>query len=189
MTYNGNPNARDGQPPVHAQSYNTNYGGPSVPDAGGFNPAGNLPTPYQPPAQVVSPATPAAGARASSLLGNLPLKDIKGWIDRMGGVEGIMNTVNKMSRIAQTFQQMSPMIKLLMSNFLKKRDSTDKFNEDYKEYRRRRKRNRGRRTASRRRPLGARPPGRGGKYARGRAAAGGAGRNAGRRRPPGRRRA
>ena len=80
-------------------------------------PGGNMPVPAQ--QQEKSSSAPFG-------LGNLPIKDIKAFVDRMGGIEGIMNTVNKMNSVMKNVQQMAPMIKLLMGSFFKAKttDST-----------------------------------------------------------------
>jgi hypothetical protein len=73
---------------------------------------GNFPVPVQQP-QSLGP------------LNQLPLKDISALIDRMGGIEGIMNTVNKVSVIMKNIQQMAPMIKLLLGSFGAKAQTAD----------------------------------------------------------------
>lgn len=78
----------------------------SFPPSGNFG--GNLPVPYQPPAQ-----------QASSFLGNLPIKDISAFVNRMGGIDGIMSMLNKVNAMFKSVQQMTPMIKLLMGSFSK----------------------------------------------------------------------
>lgn len=99
---------------------------------GWAQPPSQLPVPYQAPAKPSSPL---------GMLGNLPLKDIKSFVDRMGGIEGIMNTVTKMNSLMKNVQQMAPMIKLLMGSFFKSKtaDSTS----DLSPRRRRKRRRRG----------------------------------------------
>jgi len=117
------------------------YGGHS--DGGG-----NLPVPYG-----------GGQQQNSSMFGNLPIKDIKAFVDRMGGVEGIMNTVNKMNALMKNVQQMAPMIKLLAGSFLNKNTADDEVGHTTRTTKRRtnsRKRTsrQGHRT---RRPTGNRP--------------------------------
>lgn len=118
--------------------------GPDQGYGGGFGqPGGNLPVPYQ-------QQTPQSSSPLGNL-GNLPLKDIKSFIDRMGGIEGIMNTFNKMSALMKNVQQMAPMLKLLMGSFLPKAKTTDSDLFDEEKYEKRRRRRRRRRTSSSRR--------------------------------------
>ncbi len=71
-------------------------------------------------------AAPAAeaGAKAGGLLGGLGnlgnlanMEQIKGFIDRMGGIDGIVNNMGKVQKMVQGFQQMAPMVKLVMGSF------------------------------------------------------------------------
>lgn len=79
-----------------------------------------LPTQHFPvPFQQQSP-TQGTG----SFLDKLPIKDIKGFVDRMGGIEGIMNMVTKVNSMMKTFQQMAPMLKLLFGSFTGKAATT-----------------------------------------------------------------
>lgn len=57
----------------------------------------------------------AAGGAAKSTGGfSMPnLNDIKGIVDRLGGIEGILATVGKVQKVMQTFQQFAPMAKLI----------------------------------------------------------------------------
>lgn len=71
--------------------------------------------PVTPQAELVdSAATPAAKSGFS-----LPnLGELKGIIDRMGGIDGIMNTVGKVQKVMAGVQQFAPMAKLLMGSLL-----------------------------------------------------------------------
>ncbi|MCR8644554.1 hypothetical protein NV379_18020 [Paenibacillus sp. N1-5-1-14] len=64
----------------------------------------------------------AAASKASNLLN---LGQIKGFIDRMGGVEGIVGTMNKVQGFMSSFQQMAPMIKMVLGTFSKKKGKDD----------------------------------------------------------------
>lgn len=70
--------------------------------------AEGLPVPYE-AAQV-----PAAAGSAGS---SFNLGQLKGLVDRMGGIEGIVGTMTKVQKFIANFQQMAPMIKLLMGSF------------------------------------------------------------------------
>lgn len=102
-------------------------------------------TPFYPEMQ--NPFLPAVAKPASSnFLSNLNFKDIKGFIDRMGGIEGVMSTLTKVQKTMQTFQQMAPMLRLLLPKLGAKSTSLDD-DDDYYQRRRRRRR---RRTSKRR---------------------------------------
>ncbi|MDT9726894.1 hypothetical protein DUZ99_18100 [Xylanibacillus composti] len=75
---------------------------------------------------------------------------MKQMIDRLGGIDGIMNTVTKLNKMMQTFQQMGPMLKLLAGSFLPKAATND-ADDDYDFDRPRRRRRRRRRSSKRRR--------------------------------------
>ncbi len=71
------------------------------------------------------------------------LKDIKVLIDRMGGIDGIVELAGKVQKVLESVSQMTPMIKLLMSSLFNK-------SGDSGETVRRRRRRRGRRRKGRR---------------------------------------
>ncbi|SEM22967.1 hypothetical protein SAMN04488688_11076 [Paenibacillus sp. cl141a] len=97
-----------------------------------------------------------SGGGLSKLLGGLGvnnMSDIKGLIDRMGGIDGIVNNIGKVQKVMQGFQQLAPMFSVL-AGALKKKGSgssstayTDQ-NEDGYEYRPRRRRSSGSRRRS-----------------------------------------
>jgi hypothetical protein len=45
------------------------------------------------------------------------MTQLKGIIDRMGGIDGLMGHVTRVQKIIQSLQQLSPMLKLLMGSF------------------------------------------------------------------------
>jgi hypothetical protein len=114
---------------------------------GGDYPGISQVTPFFPEMQtqflpaVAKPAT-------SGILSNLNFKDIKGFIDRMGGIEGLMNTVTKVQKMMQTFQQVAPMLKLLLPKLGAKSTSVDDDDNAYNRRRRMRRRRRRRKTSS-----------------------------------------
>lgn len=69
------------------------------------------------PVQVLppAPAQPAAAAPAKGggLSSMLNLNEIKGLVERMGGLDGILTNVGKLQKIMATMQQMAPIIRLL----------------------------------------------------------------------------
>lgn len=52
------------------------------------------------------------------------MEQIKGIIDRMGGIDGIVNSMGKVQKVMSGFQQMAPMVKLFMGNFGKNKGSS-----------------------------------------------------------------
>lgn len=80
---------------------------------------GNYPVP-------VSSVTPAPASNSSgglaSLLGGLNLSnlDVKGIIEKMGGIDGLVANVGKAQKVIQGFQQLAPVMSLLTGVFGKK---------------------------------------------------------------------
>jgi hypothetical protein len=93
------------------------------------NPAGMAgtpawPTAYSPqlPAAAPTGLSSAAGAAAGTGgaaggLGGLNLNQVKGFIDKMGGIDGIVGTMTRVQKVVTSFKQMAPMLKLLMGSF------------------------------------------------------------------------
>lgn len=52
-------------------------------------------------------------------LGN-SLNDIKGFVDRIGGIDGIVSTMTKVQKVVSSVSQMAPLIKVLAGSFGKK---------------------------------------------------------------------
>ncbi|MFD2380733.1 hypothetical protein ACFSWD_06705 [Paenibacillus xanthanilyticus] len=63
-------------------------------------------------------ATKASGFSLASLGGNI--KDLQGLVDRMGGLDGILSTVQKVQKVVSSVQQMAPLIKVLAGSIGKK---------------------------------------------------------------------
>lgn len=106
---------------------------------------GNL---YGGGAQVVSPVpvqAPAATGSSGFSLANIG--ELKGMIDRFGGIDGIMNGIGKMQKVVGGIQQMAPMMKLVMGilPFGKGKTNNSAADADYEEYTPLRKRTRKRR--------------------------------------------
>ncbi|QHT59331.1 hypothetical protein GXP70_04665 [Paenibacillus lycopersici] len=51
------------------------------------------------------------------------LNDIKGVVDRLGGLDGIVTTMGKVQKVVGSITQMAPLIKVLAGSFGKKGDS------------------------------------------------------------------
>jgi hypothetical protein len=102
----GSPNSGAGQ----GGSY------PGIGNPFGQQGGGNLPVPFQNAAQVVQ-AAPKKSLLGGLNLGNFNLEQITSFVDRMGGIDGIVNTMTKVQKIFQTFQQVAPMFKVIAGSF------------------------------------------------------------------------
>ncbi|SMF64410.1 hypothetical protein [Paenibacillus barengoltzii] len=75
--------------------------------------------PYSPPTPTPTQApTPTPAATTTPKAGGLSLpslSDLKGIVDRMGGIDGILATMGQVQKVMQTVQQFAPMAKLLTS--------------------------------------------------------------------------
>lgn len=133
--------------PVHVRQVNPN----ALPEPGGYPPP-QLPAgypngaagPYLPEGQYMpyfpgQPAPEPPGKAASGLLGNFNVGQIKQLIDRMGGIDGVLNTVGKVQKIVQSVQQIAPMLKLLLPKSAAK-TAADEDEWEYERPRRRRRR-------------------------------------------------
>lgn len=77
------------------------------------------------PVQAVEPViTPAAelveadsAAKAASGLSLPNLTELKGIVDRLGGIDGILSTMTKVQKVVGNVQQMAPLVKLLFKTF------------------------------------------------------------------------
>jgi hypothetical protein len=134
---------------------------------------GGLPIPYGTQATPWSyPGLPVAGQTPDPLSGpgSFPplgqnvggtggllgsLGNIRQLIDRMGGLDGVLENVSKIQKIMNTVQQMAPMMKLLMNNG-KSATAASKWDETDEYVPRRRRRRRRRRSGSSRRKAAAR---------------------------------
>ncbi|MBE7681502.1 tyrosine protein kinase [Paenibacillus sp. P13VS] len=96
-------------------------------------PGGNLygGAPVAPPLPV---ETPAASSSSGFSLANLG--ELKGMIDRFGGIDGIMSGIGKMQKVVGGIQQMAPMMKLVMGilPFGKGKNKSSPAETDYEEY-------------------------------------------------------
>ncbi|WP_258525854.1 aminotransferase [Paenibacillus sp. YN15] len=95
------------------------YPGLENPYLGGTS---GMPVPYYPQTQLINGGGAGAGAGAGGsggggLLGSLNMNQIKGFVDKMGGIDGIVGTMTRVQKMVSSFQQMAPMLKLLMGSF------------------------------------------------------------------------
>ncbi|MDQ8733915.1 tyrosine protein kinase [Paenibacillus sp. LHD-38] len=155
MNYRNNPGNGNQQYDWHGGQRLTQ--GPPSKSSGakssGFNFGGDLPT--MPPAspspqtQDILPAViPESTAEliettASSKAGGFSLAslgEIKGYIDRIGGIDGILTTVTKVQKVMSSVSQMAPLVKVLMGSFSKKSSSdSDDDDGEWKPKRRKRR--------------------------------------------------
>ncbi|PYE47595.1 tyrosine protein kinase [Paenibacillus barcinonensis] len=107
---------------------------------GGFLGGGTPVTP------VVPAQAPASSGGTGFSLANLG--ELKGMIDRFGGIDGIMNGVAKMQKVVGGIQQMAPMMKLVMGilPFGKNKNSSSEADADFEEYSKPRPRKRRKKT-------------------------------------------
>lgn len=94
--------------------------GAGFPYPGIENPYGagraNLPVPYTPQPPAVGGSS-GGGGGGGGLLSSLNFGQIKGFVDKMGGIDGIVSTMTRVQKMVSSFQQMAPMLKLLMGSF------------------------------------------------------------------------
>lgn len=60
---------------------------------------------------------PAGTAAAKTGFSLANIGELKGVIDRMGGIDGIVSSMGKFQKVMTSVQQMAPMIKLMMGSF------------------------------------------------------------------------
>lgn len=68
------------------------------------------------------------------------LGEIKGFVDRIGGIDGILSTVSKVQKVMSSVSQMAPLVKVLMGSFKKSSASDD--DDDDKEWKPKRRKRR-----------------------------------------------
>lgn len=131
---------------IHQQHQNTLPPSGSYP-ASGYPPI-DIHTPYADQAsfqqQSFAPTEQASSSSIGGLLGGgragQMFGELQGFVTRMGGIDGILNTVGKVQKLMSTVQQITPMLGLLM----KKKSSTSSSSDyDSGSYRRRRRKRRG----------------------------------------------
>ncbi|MFC0213348.1 aminotransferase [Paenibacillus chartarius] len=118
-------------------------GGPSIYPGLGGNPYGF----QQPPSLPVAPSGnggAGGGQAGGGLLGNFNIAQLKTMLDRMGGIDGVLSTMTKVQKVVSTFQQMAPMMKLMLGAFGGKASTKNAgFDIPPPVYRKRRKKRRG----------------------------------------------
>ncbi|MCU6711266.1 hypothetical protein M6D81_21470 [Paenibacillus sp. J5C_2022] len=89
------------------------------------------------------PPSSSGGFSLANLTKMANLSEIKGFVDRMGGLDGILSTVTKMQKVVTGVSQMAPMVKVLFGSFGKKSISQDDENNSGSGAKRRRRRRSG----------------------------------------------
>ncbi|WP_116394150.1 hypothetical protein [Paenibacillus glycanilyticus] len=88
-------------------------------------------------AELVETTTPAKAGGFS-----MPsLTEIKGFVDRIGGLDGILTTVGKVQKVVSSVSQMAPLVKVILGSF-KKDSGSDAADEDIEVVPKKRKRRR-----------------------------------------------
>lgn len=106
---------------VQQPYYGSGFQNPQAyPSVGGYSGLG--------PAAV--PSTALAAPAAASTGSSFNINQIKGILDRMGGIDGVMGHVGRVQKFIQSMQQMAPMIKVLMGSFGKKASTAAKLDGD-----------------------------------------------------------
>lgn len=169
MKYRYDPSVRSVQQPPHHRQNESAFPGISEPffSGGGGSTGSGLPVPFDTsqfqsgstPSIFIQPATtpinmsPAIPTQTGELVepakessgfsfGN-SLNDLKGFVDRMGGIDGIVSTMTKVQKVVSSVTQMAPLIKVLAGSFGKKGASAASAADDSVEgYRPRRKKRR-----------------------------------------------
>ncbi|CAM4342935.1 hypothetical protein L1N85_21910 [Paenibacillus alkaliterrae] len=157
MNYRNNPGTGNHQYDWHG----TNRQGHGQPGksfgakSGGFGFGGDLPTmpPAAPqyPAQDILPAVlPETASQVVETAANgkaggfslASLGEIKGFVDRMGGIDGILTTVTKVQKVMSTVSQMAPLVKVLFGSFGKKSATVSEDKDDDGEWKPKRRKRR-----------------------------------------------
>lgn len=107
--------------PGHSGYYGNEFGG-GYPGLDSMYGTGrpNMPVTYSQAPAAVGSANAGAGAGGGGgggLLGSFNLGQVKGFVDKMGGIDGIVSTMTRVQKMVSSFQQMAPMLKLLMGSF------------------------------------------------------------------------
>lgn len=81
----------------------------------------------------------AASGGSSNPLSGLNMKQISGFVERMGGIDGILGTMGKVQKFMSSFQQMAPMVKTIFGAMGKGKVASGDSVEVFKPKRKRRK--------------------------------------------------
>ncbi|MEC0269738.1 aminotransferase [Paenibacillus anseongense] len=81
----------------------------------------------------------AATGGSSNPLSGLNMKQISGFVERMGGIDGILGTMGKVQKFMSSFQQMAPMVKTIFGALGKGKVASGDSVEVFRPKRKRRK--------------------------------------------------
>lgn len=81
----------------------------------------------------------AAAGGSSNPLSGLNMKQISGFVERMGGIDGILGTMGKVQKFMSSFQQMAPMVKTIFGAMGKGKVASGDSVEVFRPKRKRRK--------------------------------------------------
>lgn len=112
------------QQPIHVSSFFSGQGAQEYPGLENYYPPGFQQMPGFPAAGNNLPAALGKAAGGANSLSSFNIKDLGSLITRMGGIDGVLATLGKVQKIVATFQQMAPMMKLLMGSFLPAKAAT-----------------------------------------------------------------
>jgi hypothetical protein len=93
----------------------------------GFQGQSPYPGVYGYPEYAQSTALTTPGTTTGS---SFNFNQIKGFIDRMGGIDGVMGHVGRIQKFIQSMQQMAPMLKVLMGSFGGKARTASRLESD-----------------------------------------------------------
>ncbi|MGG0814268.1 hypothetical protein ABE142_16635 [Paenibacillus alvei] len=118
------------------------------PDPTSYSPSFAPPSPIETTAIVPfsqaaeSPITTVVTEATEAKKSGFSIGDIKQVIDRMGGIDGIVETMGKVQKVMNSVSQIAPVAKLLMGTLLpgKKKDEEEEEEIEYTPKRRRRRR-------------------------------------------------
>jgi len=141
VKYRYDPSGRSIQQPLGGQGQGQSpFPGISDPFFGGsnnqmvpFDPAqfqNPQPIPVPPAAEMIADNAAATPAKAGGFSLPSSLSDLKGFVDRMGGIDGIVSTMTKMQKVVGSITQMAPLIKVLAGSFGKKGAAASIADED-----------------------------------------------------------
>jgi hypothetical protein len=94
-------------------SHDPSFFGGGYPGLGQDFQQGGLPVPFEGAGNAAS----GGASSLSSMLSGINVTQIKGFVDRMGGIEGIIGTMTKVQKVMANLRQMAPMLKLLFNSF------------------------------------------------------------------------
>lgn len=112
-----------------------------VPQGGGF------PVPYEGGGSLVGAGT----STSSNPFSGINFNQIKGLVDRLGGVDGIIGTMGKMQKFMASVQQMAPMLRVLFNSFGAGKVKAEELEAKRKRNRRRNRRGKSGKSTSTRR--------------------------------------